>query len=269
MTTLKDRRWAVEVSVGGVATTYEHARIAFSSKMANGAGWTARLTYSNPSTGLLGQLSDRGALVRILAGYADTGAVEVARGAPVKGSVQYRRQGDPQVQVVLHATSTPLRSVVSGVIPGPCTARDGIDYIRRELGLPAGVISPRLADVECRRGLVFSGSPSSYLDELAASAGCIWDIPSGRLSVRPAAEGRNAVSADVWSPATGLLDVSSPGAEGEIRARALLRGALRPGDVVRLDGVRHAGELVLREVTHEGDTHGDRWWTTIEGVPRA
>lgn len=68
------------------------------------------------------------------------------------------------------------------------------------------------------------------------------------------------------SPSTGLLRVSGSGSE--IRARALLRPYLRPGDCITIEDESYAGDVRLLDVAHEVDTYGGTMTTDIVGRAR-
>ena len=263
MTTLARRTWALEYGKpGATATIVEGISLQFKT-----SATTTTITAFLPSASLVESLGQSGVVWRLLAGYEDTGAVEVARGTVVKGSIQDElTPPDARITWQISRTSAELQLATVARSWASCHASDVIEYIRQAMAVPAGIIE--LADdIEYVRGYVLQGAPKPYLDSVVADCGCQWEIDGGRLKVWPLG-GEARQTSDVWAPSTGLLRVSSPDGDGRIQAIALLRPALRKGDVVRLESRRRDGELIVREVSHQGDTRGDVWYTQIVGVVR-
>lgn len=221
-----------------------------------------------PDPDLVGLLYAGEEPVRILAGYRDEGEVEVFEGVPIAGSVDDRVSDlEPSVSVELSATrSFAARARVSRSWPD-VRASEVIEYLRGELGLARGEIDlPR--DLRYGRGHLVQGAPLVALREVCADCGAQFSIEGARLRVYPEG-GALPRTADLWAPGSGLLDVVGPEGTGEVKAAALLRPALRPGDVVAIRSPRWDGEVLVQQVRHEGQTDSERWATSIAGVPRA
>jgi hypothetical protein len=74
----------------------------------------------------------------------------------------------------------------------------------------------------------------------------------------------------VVSPETGLVGSPKPvrssgraRAERGLEVRMLLDATLRPGQRIDLRARDYAGVYVVREVTHQGDTHGGDWYSDL------
>lgn len=270
MTALFNRVWGLEVGPsGGAGLAFDGMRLRFSATRGRGSGGAScSLTAWNPSRTLMDMLATSGTLCRVLAGYRDGGAQEVFQGTVVNSSLVDRRGSrDPHIEWQLEAVAAALASVeLAEFIEGPASAADAIERIRLATGLASDAVQLGTA-VNYARGISLMGDAEQLLDDLCATTGSTWSMPDGRLRVRPL---RGAVreSADLWSSSTCLVETSGPTDKGRVRASALLRPALRPGDVVRIVDQVYSGDVVVEEVTHAGDSDGRDWYTSIVAVPR-
>ena len=268
MTLLYNKAWAIEIDDGANGRRYEDLDIKFSSRMANTSkATTCDVTLYSPDKYFLGALGKTGTLVRVLAGYETTSASEVAQGTVVLTSVE-DRSASPDPYVAFQITSG--RRVFSNVTVSRAwsniTAGEVIRYLASEMGLSLEVFD-LATDPRYQRGYSVSGSASVVLASVVQDCGCQFTTVDGALRIWPiGSAARNTV--DVWAEDTGLLEALGPADGSTIRATALLRPGLRPGDVVRIDDRAYQGEVVIAELTHEGDTFGDAWYTSIIGKPR-
>jgi hypothetical protein len=146
-------------------------------------------------------------------------------------------------------------------------ASEVIGFLRREMGLAADYIELP-TDVRYARGHVVEGGPLVALAEVVSDCGATFSLDGGRLRIFPLG-GAAPLVVDVWSPESGLLDVAGPDGDGNARATALLRPAVRCGDTVAVKSPRWSGQIRVQSVRHEGQTDQTRWATSIVGVPRA
>lgn len=212
---------------------------------------------------LRGIIDERSERISILAGYQrDQGPVEIGGGQVVADSIALDRASPDRPFDFQLSAQRRVREVVLSAAFESISASDLLEYIRGEAGL-AGAIELG-SDVTYSR-YSLEGSVTRAVTALAADTGSAWDIDGDTLAVWPATSQRR-LTADVWSPSTGLMRVSGSGSE--IRARAMLRPALRPGDVLRIEDEGYSGAVKVVDATHEIDTYGGTWATTITGVPR-
>lgn len=231
---------------------------------ASGESPMVDVVVNHPGPVLRAIVNAREERISVLAGYQrDQGPVEIGGGMVVRDSIEEDLASeDRPLEFQLSATRS-ARQLVLSASWASITAADVIEYVRQEAGLAGEVELGE--DVEYSRYSI-EGGVSRVLDELAEDTSSEWDIDGSTLRMWPVGQPRRE-TADVWSPATGLMRVS--GTDDEIRARAFLRPSLRPGDAIRLSGTTHDGDLRVREVHHEIDTYGgDPWATTVLGVPR-
>lgn len=102
-----------------------------------------------------------------------------------------------------------------------------------------------------------------------------WSIVDGELRLVPP-DGIMDDRALVLNASTGLVGTPKPKTKTSagrpridgLEIVSLLVPSLRAGSVVRLESSLASGDYVIREVTHEGDTHGGDWYSTIDARER-
>ncbi len=139
-------------------------------------------------------------------------------------------------------------------------------------------------------GYACTGTVKKSLDEILHDMDLDWHIDLGILKIVPRGShsGESAVvlSSGAVSPTsffgpyspgytppqaaiaqtnTGLIGVPSQG-DGFITFTALLNPQLAPGRLVQIVSQNVNGFFTLRRVHFEGDTHGQKWQATCEGV---
>lgn len=118
-------------------------------------------------------------------------------------------------------------------------------------------------------GYAASGMVRDQLDELTQSLNLEWSIQDGALEVRPIGE-RSQESIIIISAETGLI--GSPKKKGESKEKgleivSLLQPKVKPGRaiVVRSLSLKRPEPLFrVLKVRHQGDTHGDEWYSRME-----
>ncbi len=269
MTLLYNHLWALEIDDGqGDGRRYENLDMRFTSRMANTSkATTCDITVFSPDPYILGSLGKPGTLIRMLAGYETTGASVVGFGTVVKGTVEDRSASpDPYVSFQLTSGKQVFSQTTVSRSWSNITAEEVLRYLAGEMGLALEVFE-LATNPRYQRGYTVSGSASAAFAVVARDCGCQFTTVDGALRVWPV--GRTArVTADVWSEDTGLLEALGPADGSSIRAVALLRPALRPGDIIKLDDRAYVGEVIAQEIVHEGDTYSDKWYTSIVGIPR-
>ena len=258
MSRLFRRVWAVEVA----GRRSEGLTVHFGARYP-GRGEPAQcdVRVFMPPREMVAALYSPGTECRVLAGYVDTGAVEVFAGVPIPGSVEDARQ---EVSWQLSASRTYAARRVVSRSWADVRASEVIDYLRRQMGLSADYLElPQ--DVRYARGHNVEGPARRELETVVADCGATYSIEGASLRVYP--EGGSVPrAADAWTPGSGLLEIVGPEGSGEVRAMALLRPALRPGDTVPVRSPRWDGDVRVQEVRHDGQSDETRWQTEIVGV---
>jgi hypothetical protein len=118
-------------------------------------------------------------------------------------------------------------------------------------------------------GYTAHGRSVAVLDKLLKGRQLSWSIQDGRLQLLGPGEA-NTDSITVLTPDTGLVGspaFCSPSKKGDpdvLKVRALLQPQLRPGSRIRIQSGVISGQFRVSELRHEGDTHGQPWYTDIE-----
>lgn len=103
-----------------------------------------------------------------------------------------------------------------------------------------------------------------------------WSIQGGKLQVRPAPEIPASVGALI-SKETGMIDVLETTTEKikrfghtqtikVVKGKCLLRAELTPGQMVVFKSSNVNGNALLTKVAHTGDTRGQEWYSSFEGI---
>lgn len=98
-----------------------------------------------------------------------------------------------------------------------------------------------------------------------------WSIQDGKLQIlKP--QKTSDEGAIVLSAGTGMIgspDHCTPekGLPAVLKVRSLLQGGLRPGRAIEIRASKINGFYRCTKVVHEGDTHGQEWYSTIQAEP--
>lgn len=117
-----------------------------------------------------------------------------------------------------------------------------------------------------RQGYVASGRADREFDKLMKFIGLKYSIQDGAIQVLDPREpaGIEVISLNASS---GLIGVPEIGKDGQLKAVSLLQGDLAPGRLVSLISDEVTGSFRIERVTHQGNTFGDEWYSTIEARP--
>lgn len=121
-------------------------------------------------------------------------------------------------------------------------------------------------------GLTASGSASEVLDNVIRTAGFTWSIQDGELQILTS-DTDTAGTVDVIAPDTGLVGDPELGSRvskhkpARVKVKALLRPTIRPGVAFQVESRTVKGQFRAEKVSHEGDSWGGDWFTTIEAAP--
>jgi len=138
------------------------------------------------------------------------------------------------------------------------------------MGLGSGNLEDAKKNVtgEFVNGFVANGDVQGSLTKVLDSVGQGWSIQDGQLQIlqRKGFVG-NTILLNENSGLIGTPSFGAPKEKGDrplLTARTLLRGNIRPGRVVSIRSEQINGPFRVIKVTHEGDTSGGPWYTTIE-----
>lgn len=125
--------------------------------------------------------------------------------------------------------------------------------------LAGAVAAPR------QNGFAYSGTVADLIDQIVRKNGWVWSVQGGAIQIREKGDtsGRVAV---LLTDQTGLIGIPNK-TENGFKAEALLNPDLEPGRLVRIQSALLDGEVtyMVKGVDHVGDTHGEKWQTTVWG----
>jgi hypothetical protein len=94
-----------------------------------------------------------------------------------------------------------------------------------------------------------------------------WSIQDSKVQFIPKG-GFVKEDAVFLSAKTGMVGVPIRLKEDEgLQVRSLLQGRIAPGKRVQVESSYFTGTLVVKKVSHDGDTHSGGFTTLLEGVP--
>lgn len=167
-----------------------------------------------------------------------------------------------------------------------------LNDLARQMGTPL-YLPDEAPSRTWENGISFHGPARSALDRVTRGSGLEWSIQNGLLQVLRAGgattRGAIVIAADsgmVNSPerqrkgAEEPVQVNTTGSATRPRQRvnsyasewdgwrvnSLLMPTLNPGDRIKLEAREVEGVMRIRELKHEGDTHGDNWNSELRVV---
>lgn len=263
---LFDRVVRVQIAPpSGQARELEGLRMAFKvTRTSTSRADAAEVSIWGLTSSTAGELEDRRTVVRVIAGYRNSGVGQIIAGTVVPGSLRRPSQGAETITTVQVAeSSVDLANVVlSDAWGASVTTREIVARVADRLGVSFGQTD--LADnVTYARGYVVSGDARTVLSELAQDARSRWTIQNGRLVLIPLSGSvRSRVA--ILSASTGLVGTPEAADKQQIRIVALLQPSILPGDRIRLQSDRYAGDYVVRGVEHAGDSgYASQYYSTL------
>lgn len=123
-------------------------------------------------------------------------------------------------------------------------------------------------------GRTLHGPAGDELTRLLAPFGYHWSIQDGKLQVLKDqnADASTALTVSQSSGMVGSPEFGTPEKKGKptpIKIRSLLYPEITPGGRIAVDAANINGIFRVAKVTHDGDTHGDNWFSEIEATPLA
>lgn len=245
-------------TAGGEARTTPGLRIAARVTYKSVRAGEAELEIYNPAPQTIAAAQQRGAVLRLLAGY---GVPElVFEGAAIRDGVMVRREGaDRILSIAARTGGVQLEQARLSLSYAQGTrASDVVAEAARALGLPLGVV--RLGeDYDLPAGFSYSGNAGELLQRLVSSAGSTLTVRDGALQALPTGEDTGEQVA-LLTPQTGLL--GSPTRRGGkkralVELEAQLIPGLRPGKRVVVESEALSGVFVARDVSFDLDLFGE------------
>jgi len=230
------------------------------------------LKIYNLSEASRGQMKSKGSLVTLSAGYeqnngliftGDSRSVDHVHEGP--DWITHVRCGDGEKAFEFNRISKSFNAgaTVKQVIT------DVAKSVSANIGNVPKVLAGQLKFDQFVNGFVAHGDASKVFDDLIKSQGLTWSIQDGALQLR---NGDGPAVEDVFtlSSSTGLIgspDHTTPTDEKKpsvLKVKSFLIPQIRCGGMVDIQSRSINGRFVVLSLTHEGDSHGPNWFTSME-----
>jgi len=227
-------------------------------------------------------VSERGAAVRLSAGYAGTGEQVLFTGQVIYST--HDRPGPDWVTTIVAADGDAQWSkYISKVYRGSTSARTVVRALADAMGIAVPATALAALSAQQLDGVAMHGLAHRELETVLRSAGFEWSIQGGVLQILR--KGAATLDAPILlSPSSGLIGVPSiayatkkrdlrfytdpskapPLPAATVTATSLLQPGLRPGRLVEIQASQAAGRYRVESVVHTGDTHGSAWHSEIK-----
>lgn len=179
---------------------------------------------------------------------------------------------ETKLQVADGARAFQHARVTRSFKPG-VTLRTALAEVTGSLGLTMtkSALASSAMLTEFVSGLSLNGPAQREMTRLLAPHGLTWSIQDGRLQILGETEARTD-QAIVVSQDAGMIGVPEYGSPTEkkkppvLTVRMLLHPGLTPGGLIKVESRTIKGTFRVARVTHEGDTHGESWTSTVEAA---
>lgn len=154
------------------------------------------------------------------------------------------------------------------------TTQQIVDKLTKGLGLPIKEISADLSDAYAN-GFTVSGQISDSLNTILKKVDVEWSVIDGEIQILNK-DSANSETVIVLNPGSGLINMPSfvvddknklsnaQDKNKKLNIETLLIPKLNPARKIKLESRVAEGIYKIDSVTHEGDTHGEKWQSTIE-----
>lgn len=261
---LFDRAWAVTIGLPGeTGFRYDSLKTTFEiEKTSASISNKAKIELYNLNDQSRLNFQRKGLQIRLEAGYR--GLTEVLYIGDVTKTQSMRKGAD--IVTVFEAGDSEKALTTAHFqksYPAGATFLQIISDLVKALGVNQGPIIG-IPNVKYNNGFSVSGSIKKVLDTLIPNQGLEWSIQNGYLQIIPVTA-HNGDEAVFLSKDTGLIGVPSQKDSG-VEFISLLNPKLLPGSPVQLDSTLFKGFYKLKKSKVEGDSHGQKWQITAEGV---
>ncbi len=224
----------------------------------------AMVTVYGAAPASLEDIGQRGALVRLLAGYRGGAFAVVLSGTVVPGSLEVIRQSGEVVATMQIADGrTELRAQAIARTWDQTTASEVLTWAIGAAGLAVGVLT-LATDVAYTRGFVALGTVQDALRTLSRDTGSTITVQDGIVNAYPASDPARPTSL-VFAPTSGLIGSPRRVEDGRVEVVALLAPTLRPGDRYRVSAADLSGDYVAIDVTTDIDSQEGAFYSRIVG----
>jgi hypothetical protein len=231
---------------------------------------TAEIKIWNLAQSSIDRLNDDKAVIRVFAGFRDSGEKLVFEGTPKKNGVSIERQGPEKVTKVVARDGGGAwdRGRLSISFSREVSFREVFQECVKSFGIPEGNI--RLPnELKFPQGIHLDGSTSAIMTRLADSADSNFWIQNGFLNFWPKDTPTNPLpNAQLFSYISGnLIGAPTPTNYG-VEIKTLLCTDIRPGMPFKLQSIYRNGNYIARDVAHKIDSgYDNEYYSYITGRP--
>ena len=214
--------------------------------------------------------STRGIPVKIEAGYSDMSQLWLGDLTTVSSAregvdwVTTLSSGDGQNAIKNSRIKAPF---------GPKTdIQTALRAIAKSMGVGLGNLNLTALTLKLKDGgtklpasKIMLGPAYKVMNDIARSADLEWSIQDGALQFTPRGKAL-PTQAFVLTPQTGLIGSPAVDNEGVLTAQALMIPDLKVGSIVIVESSSVRGQYRVERATWTGDTHGQDWYVTIQGI---
>ena len=243
------------------------SRIQFSIKKTNKkSNNTAEIRIFNVSKTTASVFGDDKTIVTLVAGYEQGAGTGVVYSGDVS-DIRTERSGADIVTVLeLSEGSTIIReTAVSFSMSGVVNPVDMINKIASSIGMPTSITTGKIRFYQS--GFTAFGAPLDAIAKICRKINCSYSVESGVLNIWESVDGKKDVVVSL-SPKTGLIGIPQKikiDDKNGWSVTSLLNPNAMPGARVSVSSKTVSGNLTMVNVTHDGDSHGGEWITTMEG----
>ncbi len=261
---LFNRDWAVTVGVQGeTGVKYTKLKTVFDiDKTSFATSNKAKISIYNCSEVSRISFQKKGLIIKLEAGYK--GLLETLYLGDVV-RVESKRAG-PDI-ITTFECGDAERQLVNAHFEQSYPAGTAYVKILQDLSVALGVNIGTVIGIQNLKfnsGVSMTGSIKHVLDKLLRKTGLEWSVQNNYLQIIPI-RSHNGQTAVILTRNTGLIGVPSQKESG-IQAIALLNPRLMPGSPIQLISQTINGFFKIRKAHFEGDSHGQKWQVTCEGV---
>lgn len=253
------------------AIVIKNLRVAFSIEKHTGSEPnTCTATVTNLSEGSRNEFKTKPLYVRVEAGY--DGELQRIFSGDVRWVESMRDGVDWQTRFQLGDGDRAYRHarVARSFKPGTKLEKAVLETARAfGVDLPRSIMGAREFATEFVSGITLQGPAQREMTRLLRPHNMEWSFQDGKIQVLRKSEGRGEAAA-IISQDTGMVGTPEFGAPSEkgkaptLTVRTLLYPSITPGGLIQVDSKSVRGVFKVERLVHEGDTHGDEWYTTIE-----
>ncbi len=244
------------------------SRIEFIAKKTNKrSNNSAQIRIYNLSSATVAEFEKQGAIVTLNAGYAQGLGAGVLISGDVSDITTERNGADIATVIeVSDGTNVIREKTVSVAMTGVVTAENALRKIADNIGLPLSISEPIKSKYQS--GFACYGAPMDAIDKICRKIKYLYSVENGTLNLWPA-NGVKKTSVVSLSASTGLIgrpEKITINKQNGWSVESLLNPSAVVGGRISVKSDAVNGILKIINVVHTGDTHGNEWTTTTEGI---